>query len=79
MEEDESQAQPEAKPNSLYDLPLDTAIKLRWVLRDIRAGRIKLLAPSSDDLALLEHLGLITMENGKPVLTDAANSVIGSP
>ncbi|MCV0387414.1 MAG: hypothetical protein K5821_13475 [Nitrobacter sp.] len=47
------------------------------MLRDIRAGLIELPAPSSDDLALLEQLGLVTMENGQPVLTDAAKSAIG--
>ncbi|WP_425908243.1 hypothetical protein [Nitrobacter sp. TKz-YC02] len=40
--------------------------------------RLKLLAPSSDDLALLDQLRLIKTENGRPVLTEAANSAIGS-
>jgi hypothetical protein len=52
-------------------------IRLRWVLRDIRAGRAELMVPRSDDLALLEQRGLITMDNGDPVLTAAANSVFG--
>jgi hypothetical protein len=75
MEENEGQGQP-AVPGSLHDLPVDTAIRLRWVLRDIRAGRVKFTAPRSNDLALLEQRGLITMNNGEPVLTDAANLVI---
>jgi hypothetical protein len=79
MEEDEGHAQPEAEPSSLHDLSLDTAMRLRWVLRDIRAGRIKLLVPSSDDLTLLAELGLISVDNDKLVLTDAANLLIGSP
>lgn len=77
MSDDEGQGQP-AGPRSLHDLPIDTAIRLRWVLRDIRAGR-KLLAPSSDDLTLLAERGLISVDNGKLLLTDASNSVIDSP
>ena len=79
MSDDEGQGQGQpAGPRSLHDLPIDTAIRLRWVLRDIRAGR-KLLAPSSDDLTLLAERRLISVDNGKLVLTDASNSVIDSP
>ncbi len=68
MEEYGSQEQP---PDPLHDLSVDTAIRLRGVLRDLRASRIELLMSSSDDLALLEQFELIRTENGrKPVLTD---------
>jgi hypothetical protein len=60
----------------LDSLDLDTAIRLRWVLRDIRSRRTKLMPPSNDDLALLEQRGLITMNDGAAALTEAANSVI---
>lgn len=76
MSEDDGQDQPVAEPISLNDLPVDTAIRLRWVLRDIRAGR-KILTPSSDDLHLLAERGLISVDNGNLVLTEAADSVIG--
>jgi hypothetical protein len=66
-----------SETNPLRDLDLDTMIRLRWVLRDIRAGRAELMVPRSDDLALLEQRGLIPMDNGDSVLTDAANSVFG--
>jgi hypothetical protein len=37
------------------------------------------MPPSKDDLALLEERGLITMNEGEPVLTEAAaNSGLGS-
>jgi hypothetical protein len=75
MSEDERPDQP-AEPRSLQDLPIDIAIKLRWVLRDIRAGRLKLLAPSSDDLTLLADLGLVSVNDSKPVLTEAAHLAI---
>ena len=55
----------------------EDAISLeRQVLRDIRSRRTKLVAPNIEDLALLEQRGLITMDDGELVLTDAANSVI---
>lgn len=54
---------------SLQDLPIDIAIRLRWVLRDIRAA--KLLGPSRDDLRLLAQCGLISVDNDKLVLTEA--------
>ena len=79
MSDDEGQDQPEAEPSSLHDSPLDTAIRLRWVLRDIRAGRVKLLAPSSDDLRSLAELGLISVDDDKLILTEAGYSAIGSP
>jgi hypothetical protein len=78
MSDDAEEDQPRPEPSSLHDLPLDTAIRLRWVLRDIRAGRTKLLAPSRDDLTLLAELDLISVDNDKLVLTDSANSIIGS-
>ena len=78
MSDDEGQGQP-AEPSSFHDLPVDIAIRLRWVLRDIRAGRLKLLAPSSDDLKSLAELGLVTVDDDKLVLTEAGYSAIGSP
>jgi hypothetical protein len=68
-----------AEPSSLHDLPLDIAIRLRWVLRDIRSGRIKLLSPSSDDLRSLAEIGLVTVDDDKLVLTEAGYAAIGSP
>jgi hypothetical protein len=79
MSDDEGQDQPRAEARSLHDLDdVETAIRLRWVLRDIRAGRIKLLAPSSDDLRSLAELGLVTVEDDKLILTEAGYSAIGS-
>ena len=79
MSVEESHDQPLAEPSSLHDFPLDTAIRLRWVLRDIRAGRVKLLAPSSDDLRSLAELGLVTVDDDKLIMTEAGYSAIGIP
>jgi hypothetical protein len=65
-----------SETHPLHDLDLETTIRLRWVLRDIRSRRTKLMPPSNDDLALLEQRGLITVNDGAPALTEAANSVI---
>jgi len=63
MSDDEGQDQSGAGARSLHQLDVDIAIRLRWVLRDIRAGRLKLLAPSSDDLRSLAELGLVTVDD----------------
>ena len=59
------------QPRSVLDgLNLDTAIRLRWVLRDIKAKRTKLSPISHDDLMALIELGLIEMQNDEPALTN---------
>jgi hypothetical protein len=54
----------------LARLDLDTAIRLRWVMRDIRAKRTKLSPVSENDLAALIDLGFVEMREGIPRLTD---------
>jgi hypothetical protein len=53
----------------LAGLNLDTAIRLRWALRDIRADRIAWSPVNADDLAALIDLGLVEMRNEIPALT----------
>lgn len=53
----------------LAELELSTAIRLRWVMRDIRSERTKLSPPSENDLAVLVELGLVEMPEGLPRLT----------
>src|SRR6266478_4233411 len=54
----------------LAGLELDTAIRLRWVMRDIRGKRTKLSPVSQNDLMALIELGLIEMQNDEPALTN---------
>ena len=54
----------------LDGLNLDTAIRLRWVLRDISAKRTNLSPISQNDLMALIELGLIEMQNDEPTLTN---------
>lgn len=57
-------------------LDLDRAIALRWVLRDIRAGRLKLTPVSESDLVTLTELGLIEMRDDLPALTQAGHDAV---
>ncbi len=60
----------------LSDLGLERAIALRWVLRDIKAKRLKLSPVSTIDLNILTELGLIEMRDDVPVLTNTGHAAI---
>jgi hypothetical protein len=65
------------QPRSVLDgLSLDTAIRLRWALRDIKARRTKLTPISQNDLMALIDLGLIEMRDDVPQLTDEGHRAI---
>jgi len=53
----------------LAGLDLDTAIRLRWAMRDIRGKRTKMSPVSENDLAALIDLGFVEMREGIPRLT----------
>ena len=53
----------------LAGLDLDTAIRLRWAMRDIRGKRTKMLPVSENDLAALIDLGFVEMREELPRLT----------
>ena len=60
----------------LANLELERAIALRWVLRDIKAKRLKLSPVSTVDLNILTELGLIEIRDDVPVLTNAGHAAI---
>ncbi|UPJ54026.1 hypothetical protein IVB30_10645 [Bradyrhizobium sp. 200] len=60
---------PQQANSLLAALDLNTAIRLRWVMRDIRSKRTKLSAVSDDDLTALMDLGLVEMREELPRLT----------
>ena len=60
----------------LSTLPPDTAIRLRWVLRDIRSKRTKFSPVASDDLKILIETGLIEVQDDVPTLTDEGHFAI---
>ena len=53
----------------LAGLDLDTAISLRWAMRDIRGKRTKLSPVSDNDLAALMDLGFVEIKEEIPRLT----------
>ena len=56
--------------SSLLDkLDLNTAIQLRWTMRDIRGKRTKFSPVSDNHLTTLMDLGLVEMRDGLPRLT----------
>jgi len=57
-------------------LDLDTAIRLRWALRDIKAKRTKLTPVSPGDLKTLVEMGLVEMRDDAPLLTNEGHQTI---
>ncbi|MDP2354441.1 MAG: hypothetical protein Q8M31_00020 [Beijerinckiaceae bacterium] len=53
----------------LAGLEVDTAIRLRWAMRDIRGKRTKTSPVSEKDLAALIDLGFVEMREELPRLT----------
>ena len=65
------------QPRSVLDgLNLDTAIRLRWVLRDIKARRTQFSPISHNDLMALIELGLIEMRDDVPELTNEGHRAL---
>jgi hypothetical protein len=62
----------------IYTAPADRdrAIILRWVLRDIKANRLKLSPVDQHDLKDLIDMGLVEMRNDAPVLTNTGVDAI---
>ena len=56
-------------PSPLASLDSETAIRLRWALRDIRGKRTKLSPLNSDDLRTLVKMALLEIRDNVPVLT----------
>jgi hypothetical protein len=66
------------QPRPVLDgLNLDTAIRLRWVLRDIKAKRTKFSPLGQNDLMALIDLGLIEMRDDVPKLTNEGHRALG--
>ena len=65
------------QPRSVLDgLSLDTAIRLRWALRDLKAGRAEFSPVSQNDLTALIELGLIEIRDDVPQLTNEGHRAI---
>ena len=60
----------------LSSLDLETAIRLRWALRDIKAKRTNLTPVSPSDLKTLIELGLVEMRDDAPLLTNEGHQTL---
>jgi hypothetical protein len=60
----------------LTGLDLDTAIRLRWTLRDIKAKRTKTATVSPGDLKTLIEMGLVKMRDEAPTLTNEGHQAL---
>jgi hypothetical protein len=62
--------------NPFAEFGLERAIALRWMLRDIKAKRLKLSPLSDADLRALIDLGLVEIRDDAPVLTNAGHAAL---
>ena len=58
-------------------LSLESAIHLRWVLRDIKGKRTKMSPVSPDDLRTLIEMRPVETQDEVPVLTNEGHRAIG--
>ncbi|MCP1845563.1 hypothetical protein ACVIHI_008970 [Bradyrhizobium sp. USDA 4524] len=58
--------------SELQKLPLAEAIRLRWVMRDIRARRFVTSPLHAADVQALTEMGYVETRDGFPALTAAA-------
>jgi hypothetical protein len=65
-----------ARFNPFAELSLERAMALRWILRDIKARRMKLSPVSESDLRTLIGLGLVEMRDDAPVLTNNGHAAL---
>jgi hypothetical protein len=66
----------ESDRSRLAALDLDTAIRLRWAIRDIKGKRLKFSPVSPEDLRTLIDLGLVEMRNEAPALTSEGDRAV---
>jgi hypothetical protein len=66
---DDAVLRAEQAKSLLAGLDLDTGIRLRWAMRDIRGKRTKMSPVSENDLAALMDFGFVEMREGLPRLT----------
>lgn len=65
------------KPASPFSkLDLEDALRLRWVLRDIKGKRLKWSPISPEDLKTLVEMGLVAMSDNQPTVTNAGLEAI---
>ena len=61
---------------SLGNLALKDAVRLRWILHDIKSRRTDIIPISPGDLKILIDMGLVEMRGDDPVVTTAGDAEI---
>ena len=61
---------------SLGSLGLKDAVRLRWILHDIKSQRTEIIPISPGDLSILIDMGLVEMRGDDPVVTTAGDAEI---
>jgi hypothetical protein len=75
--ERKSEATTANQPNlPMRNLDLDTAIRLRWALRDIKAKRTILTPVSPTDLTILIEMRLVEMRDDALMLTNEGHQTL---
>jgi hypothetical protein len=75
--ERKSEATTANQPNlPMSNLDLDTAIRLRWALRDIKAKRTILTPVSPTDLTILIEMRLVEMRDDALMLTNEGHQTL---
>jgi hypothetical protein len=69
-------SEPSPPSPGFESVPHETAIVLRWTLRDIRGNRSKMSPIDPGHLEALIGMGLVEMRNGEPTLTNSGLNVI---
>jgi hypothetical protein len=57
------------RTKGLASLGVENAMRLRWVLRDIRSNRLKGSPASPEDLRTLTKMGYVEMRDEVPAVT----------
>ncbi len=69
-------SEPSPPTPGFESVPHETAIVLRWTLRDIRGNRSKMSPIDPGHLEALIIMGLVEIRNGEPALTSSGLNVI---
>jgi hypothetical protein len=68
------------RTTGLASLGLDNSIRLRWVLRDIRADRLRWSPATPEDVQTLVDMGYVArMDEGKFLLSTAGIEEMDKP
>jgi hypothetical protein len=62
------------RTKGLASLGLENALRLRWVLRDIKGDRLKWSPAAPEDIQTLVEMGYVEVRDEKPAVTASGMS-----